>query len=335
MTMDDDFSSPDDDVLVAILIDEDEELIVDVSSEDAEVIELPTYVEEVSEIIVISEIETIIIDEPESESVLEIQEESEQESVVVTSFQDRLQEKFRNQSRTKRQWLFVVGCAMVVIFTLIILALESPFYNVDSVSIKNASATPLSDAENKKLESLTKHLKDQPMYRVDYDSTIKKIEAIPTISGVSISKKWPSSLDIEVSRRVPVAYIETDKGIILVDADGYAYEKTKTVPAGIPSIDGLDEVTFTHKVGDTTYLSIMEKAPQEIKNQISHIKKEKSNYVLELSDGIDVRLGDNKRLEEKLAIVWSVINAKKRSELGYIDVSVPSLPVSGSPQLQL
>ena len=88
-------------------------------------------------------------------------------------------------------------------------------------------------------------------------------------------------------------------------------------------------------IPDLTFVKVLDQAPNEIKDQIVMVKVEDGKYSLELTDGIDILLGDRSKLKEKLAISWAILQAKKRSELGYIDVSVPSLPVSGSPQLKV
>ena len=97
----------------------------------------------------------------------------------------------------------------------------------------------------------------------------------------------------------------------------------------------MEEVTFSKKISDDTFLKILSDAPSEIRNQISNVRTGKDGFVAELVDGIDIILGDKTLLKEKLAISWSIILAKPRSDLGYIDVSVPTLPVSGSPQLKV
>ncbi len=271
---------------------------------------------------------TIDINEPE------ILEQSDDETVIET-FTQRRQLQFRAQSRTKRQWFSITLVIIAVLVALVILALESPLYNVDKIVVKNISAIPLTKAEMSKIQSLSQRLSNKPLYRADPDPVDKDIESLPTIMGATVEKKWPGMITVTVSRRVPVAYVETDKGVILVDSKGFAFEKAKLAPQGLPGFQGIEEITFTHKISDTAYLKIVDAAPVEMKQQIAHIDKEKGSYTAVLSDGISIVLGTPTQLKEKMAIVWAIILTKKRSELGYIDVSVPSLPVSGSPQLKV
>ena len=271
---------------------------------------------------------TIDIDESE------IDEQLDDETVVAT-FTQRRQLQFRAQSRTKRQWLSITLAIIAVLVTLVVLALESPLYNVDKIVINNNSVVPLTKAEMIKIQSLSQRLDDEPLYRADPDPVAKDIRSLPTIMGATIKKNWPGTITVTVSRRVPAAYIETDKGVILVDSKGFAFEKATLAPQGLPGFQGIDEITFTHKISDGSYLKIVDAAPVEMKQQIAHIAKEKGSYTAVLSDGISIVLGTPTQLKEKMAIVWSIILTKKRSDLGYIDVSVPSLPVSGSAKLKV
>lgn len=316
MQMDDDFSFSDNDyesLEVAILLDDDTEILQD------RVIDLGD--EEI--------LDSLDFSEPSEEDVVHT------ESVVVSNFAERRQQKFRAQSKTKKQWTIItisVACAVAVVALLI---LESPLYNVDTITIKNTSTIPLSAAETARISKLAQVMNGQPMYRLHSDSAEKLIKDLPTITSVAIGQTWPNKVIVTISRREPVAYVQTNKGFVLVDNEGMAYEKTASAPKNLPAIEGLKEVTFTKKISNKNYVDIIAAAPQEIKNQIGHIAFKDKSYDVVLTDGIDIKLGSATQLKEKLAIAWSIILTKKRSELGYIDVSVPSLPVSGSPKLKV
>lgn len=326
--MDDNFSD-DDDVIMAVLLDDDD-VVIELETETISFEQHLELSEEYLEANDQDPYETI------NESLLEIESEDPQDNgVLIDTFVERRQQRFIAQSRSKKQWtaitLGVIAISVIVVF----LVLESPFYNVDKVEVKNTSSVALNENESKTITSIANELKGKSMYRLNADGVLKKIKAFPTISQASVSKTWPGNVTVNILRRVPIAYIETDKAIVLIDDTGFVYEKVEKIPAGIPSFDGMDEITFTKNISDRTYIEVLKQSPNEIRSQIAHVRLDEGKYVAELTDGIDIILGDNTQLKEKLAIAWSVILAKKRSELGYIDVSVPTLPVSGSPQLKV
>lgn len=327
----------DDDIIEALLVDEDDD-VIDLTASDNNVVHIRR-----------EDIDVTIDDTlrhsddgfGHSDDTLRHSEQSEEplpepENVVVHTFLDKRRESFRAQTRTKKQRIYISVSAVVILITLVVLALESPFYNVDKVSIVNTSATPLTQKETEEIQTITNSLKGEPTYRVDTSDAVEQVTDMPAISEVTVSKKWPGTLVFTVARRTPVAYIATDKGYVYVDSTGYVFEKMAAAPKGLPIFEGMEEVDLHKKISNENFLAVMKNAPEEIRGQIVRVTQGKDgSYDAILSDGITIKLGEPEELDKKLAIAWSIILTKKRSEIGYIDVSVPSLPVSGSPQLQL
>lgn len=319
-------------ILVALLIEEDDQLEIDISQENNKLsivsneIQIEEYIlEEAS----LDEVE--LYDEKLND---EIQELGSLDN--VKSLEQARIDKFGNlRPKSKKQYILACLGLVTIVSILILVLLESPFYNVDKILTTNSSIVPFTKTENEKVTEIVSQLKDEPMYRVDTSKIEDQLSELIYVSEVSIDKTWPSSINVVISRRVPSGYVQTDKGFVLVDSTGMSFQKEKSVPNGLPSFEGMSAITFSEKIPDKTYVNVLNESPPEIKGQIIAVRKVKNDYTIELNDGIDVKLGDSSQLKQKLAITWSILNAKKRSEIGYIDVSVPSLPVSGSPKLQL
>ena len=285
-------------------------------------------------VLIDEEVEDVPADES---ALLDIDSEVEVDSdrVVVESFQQRRQQQFISQSRTKKQWSIITICVVVAVLVISIGLLESPIYSVKRIEIASTNEDPIDRLERLRLDEIISKAKGQPMYRNNFSDIEFKINEIPSVSSAQLSKSWPSTLIVTIVKRQPVGYIETDQGVALVDKTGFVFKKTEEALVGYPSFEGMEEIEFANTISDLTFVKVLDQAPSEIKDQITLVKLEGNKYSLELTDGIDIVLGDNTNLKEKLAISWSILQAKKRSELGYIDVSVPSLPVSGSPQLKV
>ena len=257
------------------------------------------------------------------------------DEVVVDTFQERRQKQFIMQSRSKKQWITIVALGVVGIFILSIGLLESPFFRVQKIHISIHNQETIDKIERSKINEITRRAKGQPMYRNSFKEIESEIQDMVSVASVDLSKSWPKTLNVKIVRRKAVAYIQTDQGIALVDSAGFVFQKSEEALVGYPSFEGLDEIEFAKTISDPTFIEVLNRAPSEIKGQIVIVRLDNKKYSLELTDGIDIILGDSSNLKEKLAISWSILQAKKRSELGYIDVSVPSLPVSGSPQLKV
>ena len=218
MATDDNSNFQEDEVFVAILIDD--EAVVELEDGGDVVVELrdssvTTFAVDESLYPVValisdSEESQYIIDEEDSAELLDLG------SVVVDNFQERRQQKFIAQSRSKKQWIAITISISLLIVALAMLALESPIYDVDEVKLENDSTLALTEPEQTEILKSLETLKGQQMYRVNADGTIKKISAISTISEVKISKSWHGTIKAVIKRRVPIAFIETDKVIVRV-----------------------------------------------------------------------------------------------------------------------
>ncbi len=313
--LDDTQNSSDNEILYAVLIDE---------------VERPSIVEEYALG------EAAILEEPIEVGVLEVSNGlSGKDEVVVNSFQERRQKQFISQSRSKKQWLLITACIALALSIISIGLLESPLYSVKQIEISSTDQDPINRLERMRLNELIKTANGQPMYRNNFVGIEQNIEQISSVASVNLEKSWPNTLKIAIVKRQPVGYIETDRGFALVDEKGFVFSKVEDALPGYPSFAGLNTIEFARSISDKTFVNVMREAPSEIQNQIIQVKVENSKYSLELTAGINVELGDSSDLKTKLAITWSILQAKKRSDIRYIDVSVPSLPVSGSPELKV
>lgn len=209
------------------------------------------------------------------------------------------------------------------------LLLESPVFSVNKLKIVEAKGSPKLSAEN--LASLNKDLsniKGQQMYRSNFDASQSKLNKLTYVENVTFKKEWPSSVTVTIKQRTPIATIKTDKGYVLIDSKNIVFAKVAEYQMGLPVLRGFDNVTMSKAINDVNYLKIIKDAPDEIDGQIAYVEKKESKYEVTLTDGILIKLGDISLLKEKLSIAWSIILTKNRADLGYIDVSVPSLPVT-------
>lgn len=274
-------------------------------------------------------------DEAELIDIEYFEETLEIDDKVVNTFEERRKKQFIAQSKTKKQWSIITFSIVIAIGFIALALLESPMYRIDSIQIESVQGEPMDKIESEQLNELSKSIVGQPMYRTSLEKVQSKIEEMPEIGSVTMRKSWPRTVEIKVEKRVAVGFVETDQGVTLIDAQGFVFAKAQEPPVGYPAFEGMSEIEFAKQIPDTTFTEILKQAPKEIQNQIVLVKIQDKEYSIELTDGIDIILGDNSSLKQKLAISWSILQTKKRLEIGYIDVSAPSLPVSGSPQLKV
>ncbi len=259
-----------------------------------------------------------------------------QYSKIVPRFLLDLKQKYDEKSYSKKQKIFGITVFLLTVLTVVGLLMESPIFKVDKIELNNISTTALSEEEIANMNEILSTRQGEPIYRTNLDQSLGDLEEFYAIKNVSIEKDWPSTLIVNFERRTPFAYINTDKGVVLLDSQGFVFAKANEQPQGIASFDGIDEITLYETIEEQDFIEIINAMPQEIRGQVTQVKlQEDMTFHATLNDGITIKIGQPTQLDRKLAIAWSIILAKDRSDLGYIDVSVPNLPVSGSPELQV
>lgn len=76
-----------------------------------------------------------------------------------------------------------------------------------------------------------------PLWTTDGDAIAGRLEGRPWIRSATVTKRFPDTVIIEVSERVPAAVAATDRGRLLVDADGSVIGPT-ALNQGFPVILG-------------------------------------------------------------------------------------------------
>ena len=137
-------------------------------------------------------------------------------------------------------------------------------------------------------------------------------------------RSLPSTLEIQVTERRPVATVDCDFGYVDLDREGTVIDAYKTLKKmSIPMITGI-KLTDIY-IGDTTtdenlkaalvYLYAMK---PETNGQISEVSLKNPNDVMAYTTGgVQIRLGRLERLEEKAHLTDSFI----------VDLEVTKRPV--------
>jgi cell division protein FtsQ len=76
-----------------------------------------------------------------------------------------------------------------------------------------------------------------PLWATDGDDIVARLDGRPWIKSATVTKRFPDTVIIEVTERVPTAVAETNRGRMLVDADGSVIGPT-ALGQGFPVIVG-------------------------------------------------------------------------------------------------
>jgi hypothetical protein len=99
-----------------------------------------------------------------------------------------------------------------------------------------------SNTENKIPEKKVNQKELLNLFDLDLKVLREKLEEVPEIEKVEIRRILPDTLDIQITERIPVAFIERMNGAFLVDREGVVIRKSHAI-----DISGVLPVIVTHK----------------------------------------------------------------------------------------
>lgn len=170
------------------------------------------------------------------------------------------------------------------------------------------------------------------LLRVDRRAVRARIEADPWVASVTVKRRLPDTLVIEVREREPAAVIDTGgTELWVVSADGYWLGERTSAETGTLSIRDLEEVDPRpgKRASSETLLNAVRIAAglsDELRSRtrvISAPTIERTALILE--DDIEVFIGDAEDLELKDRIAREILEEQK-GRLVYINVRVVSSP---------
>lgn len=132
-------------------------------------------------------------------------------------------------------WLFFLGM-------LLVLFLRTPLLKIQHIAIKGNHLLP-----TKEIAKVVQFQRGQPYFLVDESQLAQKIERLPGIHKVEVSKQFPNQLQIQVQEYSVLAYVErSDQLLVPLLSNGQLmhqypqYARVSTQPVLTP-----DELTPT------------------------------------------------------------------------------------------
>ena len=162
-----------------------------------------------------------------------------------------------------------------------------------------------------------------PLARVDLAAVRTRVEAIPAVRSVDISRSWPHAVRIAVTERDPVAVIDRGHGLQALDRAGVTFGHYRSKPAGLPLVEGssgvrADALAEAGKVAASL--------PPTVLRRVDHIRVATVDRIeLHLHDGRTVLWGSSGESTAKAEVLAVLLH---RRHVHLIDVSVPGRPTT-------
>lgn len=227
--------------------------------------------------------------------------------------------------RRKRILLGTVGALAVLIAGILAAAVYSPVLALQTVTVEG---TKLLTADQ--IKTALAPLQGKPLPQISDSDVTALLQPLVQVKEVTTQARPPSTLQVKVTERVPVALVRQGEAHQLVDADGVKLSDTAD-PASIPLpvIDGgngtLPKDLFHAITG------VLGALPADVLARLSSASAKSVDAVeLKLVDGQTIVWGNAGEKELKAKVLQALLKAPAdpKNPVRVYDISVPRHPVT-------
>ncbi len=197
----------------------------------------------------------------------------------------------------------------------------SPLTAVRSISVVGTARTPAAAVEAAAQPQL-----GTPLLRWDAGAVQERLRGEPYVRAVSLDRRWPDRVEIEVTERVPAAAVpRRGGGVDVVDARGEVITRAASAPDGLPAV-AVDVRAAGAAALDAASLTARS-LPERLRAQVETVGATSGDDVrLTLRGGRLVRWGDGASPASKAAVLQVLLGSVPGAD-GF-DVSAPSAPAT-------
>lgn len=233
----------------------------------------------------------------------------------------------RSEGRRRLHRLIGVAATAAAVAT-VVLSTRTALLDVDHVVVRGADADVVASVVE--AASRAGASTGTPLLDVDPGRVARAVESVPAIADASVARRWPATIIVQVTPRIPVAVI----GGALVAADGVvvAVGTLGTAPPSTVPLVALDGVTAPASAGERIdapdLLTVAALLPDEVRDHVAAVGvgSAEGEVDLRLVGGGIARLGPTTGLGSKLVAVATVLEQVDLTCLATIDARVPSAP---------
>ncbi|MGN1327743.1 MAG: cell division protein FtsQ/DivIB [Clostridia bacterium] len=242
-----------------------------------------------------------------------------------TKKQDNISNKqiaVNKEKKRKNVNKILKGLTLLLLITgTITFAMISPIFN-----LKNIIVNGNNQISKEEIISLAGIQLEENIFRISSFKTIDNIKQNAYINEVSINKKIPNTIEINIVERQPSYMLEYGNGYVYINNQGYMLE-ISSIKKELPIIIGTATSKESYKAGNRldeedliklgTVIKIMNSAQNsEISHLITTIDiKDADNYILYLeTEKKTVYLGDCSNLETRMLFLVAILEKEKGIE---------------------
>jgi len=160
-----------------------------------------------------------------------------------------------------------------------------------------------------------------PLATVDLDAVAARLQKVPAVKSVDVSRAWPDRVRVDVTERRAVAVVTSGGGLRGVDATGVVFDHYAKRPSGMPLVRRTS-TTDRDALGEAA--TVAGSLPADLSRRVAYVSVATVDQIsLGLRNGKTVRWGSAADSADKARVLEVLLDQKATA----YDVSVPGQPV--------
>lgn len=230
----------------------------------------------------------------------------------------------------KKRWHIVQSLFFIFVFSLAsFIFLQSSVFSVREISVKGNK-----QLNREEVISLAGLNRGANIFKINLLQAREKLALHPMIQEVRITRDLPAGIVVELTERRPVAVIADKDGYLVISNDGCLLAKEGSMGAiNLPFITGIKPVSAGpgQKINDERLRAALDYLlgmPLGIRAAVSEINVSDLHDIrMYTIDKVEVRFGDDLRVDEKIKLYHEVISRRYQDKIQYVDISYKGNPV--------
>jgi cell division protein FtsQ len=227
----------------------------------------------------------------------------------------------------RRRLVAAAAVAVVLVGGYLVFFRNSSLFAIEEVEVVGVTAN-----QERISAALSRAAEDMTTLHVRDDDLRKAVAAFPTVATLTTDTDFPHGLKIEVTERLPIATAQVEGEQTPISADGYPLTGIDFDPKQLPGLDADPAEDGRLGPEGTAQAAILGAAPEELRLRLKEATwdLDRGGVVVDLDGAPELRFGEGDRASDKWQAVVTVLADPDLGSPGYVDVSVPGRPVSGS-----
>jgi len=246
----------------------------------------------------------------------------------IVGLKEKRSKKIAQVKYARRKRIIIIVSSFTAIVLAVYLLYNSSFFNVREIEVRgNNNLTDQYVIENSGIK------RDDTLFDLPFTKIKARLQKLNWVDKAKVLRDWPDSIILEIRERLPIAYIENDKGRFLVDGAGFVIDKLSSLKAGVrlPKIGELPLKEI--KVGDSIKSSTAKNAlnayaglDDKLRKKVHSITARSVEELYFIVEGVEIIYGKAEQISLKNKVIKTILKEKKEN-ISTLDIRIPEKPV--------